>query len=122
MSQRKKRSLGGMLEQTPTPPPAGVAYPATPALDKPGRVHVYSQTIGTFIDWLHEHRGGVAFMHEHGEACYDDDGCLSCGMREGDYYPDHRSIEKLLADYFGIDLEACERERRAILEHIRSDE
>lgn len=38
----------------------------------------------------------------------------------GGYVADHTSIEKRLAEYFGIDLNKCEKERRAILEHIRS--
>lgn len=38
--------------------------------------------------------------------------------REG-FIPDSRGVQQLLADYFEIDLQAIERERRALLEEIR---
>jgi hypothetical protein len=42
-----------------------------------------------------------------------------CEWQEG-YYPEGKSIEKLLAEYFEIDITAAENERVAVLEHVRS--
>jgi hypothetical protein len=35
------------------------------------------------------------------------------------YYPAQVSFEKLLAEYFEVDLDACEREMRALLDELR---
>lgn len=38
---------------------------------------------------------------------------------EAGYHPEHATIEKLLAEYYGIDLDAYAREQRAMLEEVR---
>jgi|TARA_Y100000034_G_scaffold69923_1_gene84400 hypothetical protein len=49
--------------------------------------------------------------HHHDDGCYN-------APHDG-HYPIRKSIEKILADYFGIDLNKCEQERRQILEDCR---
>lgn len=65
-----------------------------------------SQTIGTFLDWLRSGRVPRVTL------CVMDDSSER-------YRPSYTSIEKLLAEYFEIDLNKVEEERRAILEGIR---
>jgi hypothetical protein len=78
----------------------------TPTLDAMSLVQTQSQAIGEFIDWL------------------AGQGLAICGSVDGPrgerYFPDARSIERLLADYFGIDLRAAEEERQAILDAFRN--
>lgn len=77
-------------------------YPKTPELDKLSAVKDQSHIIGAFLDQCsHE---GVCLAEYEGD----------------DLMPIHRSIEETLAQYFDIDLTKVERERRAILESIRS--
>lgn len=63
-----------------------------------------SQKIGAFLESLSEK--GISL------ASYDEKDRL---------WPISKSIEQILADYFEIDLAACENERRAILDHIRKE-
>jgi len=61
-----------------------------------------SQTIGAFID---------------------DSGYSLCIYSETQnvYLPIRKSIEQILADYFGIDLDKVEKERQQILATVRSE-
>lgn len=77
-------------------------YPKTPALNKMQSVKDKSQLIGEFLDWLPHNNRAIGLFDKHGAMCHD-----------------HQSIESLLAEYFGIDLKACEKERRAVLEYVR---
>jgi hypothetical protein len=95
-------------------------YPPTPELNKMKSVREKSQAIGEFLDWLaNEKKVSLAQYHAHGEHCYDGEGDLTCELRKDELYDFHYSIEKLLAEYFEIDLKKVEEERMAILEHIR---
>lgn len=97
-------------------------YPPTPELDKMKAVHDKSQAIGEFLDWvLQEKKTFLATEHEHDGKC----GFISrmgrgelCHSREGDLLRLHYSIEKLLAEFFEIDLNKVESERRAILQSL----
>ena len=72
----------------------------TPELDKMKAVHEKSQAIGEFLEWLHSK--GINL------AKYPDN---------SDYLSIYRySTEKILAEFFGIDLDKCEKERRQLLE------
>lgn len=72
--------------------------------EKLAKISDESQTCGEFIDWL-EGRG----LH------------LCEGESDtGRYWPSHRSITKLLAEFFDIDLEKIEAEKRAMLDEIRA--
>jgi hypothetical protein len=70
--------------------------------EKLNSVQEKSQPIGEFIDWM-QNRGFVI-------SSYDEDGNL---------YPCRISINLFLAQYFEIDLDKVEQERRALLEWLR---
>lgn len=89
-----------MSKETLTKP-----YPPTPELNKMKAVQVKSQAIGEFLDLFCREKGYVL--------------CVLSGDR---YFLVGKSIEKLLAEHFEIDLKKVEQERRAILDHIRGDQ
>jgi len=72
-----------------------------PQLAKMQAVQEQSQSIGEFIEWLGEN--GMTI-------CTSED-----GLRGTNFYPVMKSSEALLAQHFNIDLNAVERERRAVL-------
>lgn len=74
-----------------------------PECDKMLAIHEDSQKIGEFIEWLGEQ--GM-------EICVD---CM-----DGEYTPLRKTREQLLAEYFDIDLEKVEQERRKILKSLRN--
>jgi hypothetical protein len=106
-------------------------YPATPELDKMKAVREQSQAIGEFIDiFLSEKGVQLGKPHVHTSQCpgwEDDEGVIKrirgvsndCGFKTDEFEPFHYSLEKLLAEFFKIDLAKCETERRAILASIR---
>jgi hypothetical protein len=60
-----------------------------------------SQAIGDFVEWM-GHKG-----------------ISLCHVRHGEYIPVYAPITKLLAEYFDIDENKLEREKRQILAEIR---
>lgn len=75
---------------------------STPQLDKIHSVKNESQIIGEFLEYL------LAIRY----ICKYDN-------RTEQFYNTHEGIQKLLADYFGIDLDEAERERERLLKEIR---
>jgi len=73
----------------------------SPQLARMEEVQDESQMVYNFIEWLGQH--GMAI-------CTTED-----GLRGTRFFPVMESAEALLARYFGIDLNAVERERRAVL-------
>jgi len=63
-----------------------------------------SHAIGEFLDWLQVSRGIT--LAEYGD---------------NELHPASLSPEKLLAEYFGIDLDAAKKERQAILRQYRKE-
>jgi hypothetical protein len=86
---------------------ADSAIPLTPELDKQrvARDTGHSEAVGQFLEWLMNERRFVL-------AKWGDNSLL---------YPAYDGIEALLADYFKIDLDKIEAERRAILAYIRGE-
>jgi hypothetical protein len=91
-----------------------------------------SQAIGEFLEWMSDE--GIRRMKYglyndlaiHGDAMHVAEDCDVCDdygfyevTREG-YVPDGRSIETLLADFFVIDRDKLEAEKRQMLEELRS--
>lgn len=75
----------------------------TPELDKIAAVRGESATLSAFLDYL------------------EDDGIiLSRYSTPEGLLPVYISHEKLLADFFEIDLKKAEEERRAVLEELRT--
>lgn len=74
-------------------------------LEKMTAVQDRSQEIGEFLDWL---------------ACVKGlDLCRYDGEKTERWWPAGITAEKLLAEYFGIDLNKAEEEKRAILAQMR---
>jgi len=83
-------------------------YPDAPECDRLAAVAGESQQIGDFLDWLEER--GI-----HLAQWVTPDGYVEPRLVTVD-----RSFTQILADYFDIDLAKVERERRAILTHLRT--
>lgn len=120
--------------------------PEYPESEKMHAVHEQSQQIGEFLDWLGqqgmrvcelqtevacEWRSLVHELHCEQGQVMDPDGpldedCKQChgtGMVElvtPQYHPTRLSIEKLLAQFYEIDLDKIEAERRAMLDSLRA--
>lgn len=90
----------------------------TPELNKIKEVHEKSQSIGIFLDWLGSKDIVLCKRHEHNEGCKFKDE-IECGFQNFEYLADMTGTEKLLAEYFEIDLKKAENERFKILESIR---
>ncbi len=95
---------------------AGVEVMKTPELDKMVKVREQSQAVGEFLDWLlYEKNVTLCEMHQHSKGCENSDGEVECELREDEYIPFSFQIQELLAEYFDIDLEKVDKERRKIL-------
>lgn len=101
----------------------------TPELGKIRAVHERSQSIGEFIDWLEEEKGYRIAEYEkepcnfmcHEGTCrlkgtHD---CHTAHESTGELYVVNLSREKILAEFFEIDLNKVEEERRALLKEQR---
>ena len=91
----------------------------TPECDKMLAVKDKSQAIGEFITWLREKGVVLAEYHEHTDAC----GSISwpeCGIHSVQPVAYHYDIEQLLVEYFEIDMNKVDQEKRAILEDLRA--
>jgi hypothetical protein len=78
----------------------------TPMLDKMLEVHDKSQILGEFIEWLNS-REPQLFLCE-------------VDVDAEQFYPTYPNIEKLLAEFFNIDLNQAEKERNELLAYARS--
>jgi hypothetical protein len=88
-------------------PVKSLKEPECPECDRMFAVHSDSQAQGEFLAWLQEEK--------HFTLC----------ERMGDSVrlcPIHASVEKLLAEFHGIDLNKAEAERRALLEFLRNQQ
>jgi hypothetical protein len=74
-----------------------------------------SQEIGTFLNWLDEQGIYLSREHRHTDACWSNE----CRLRDGQLTRYYEPIQKLLARFYGIDLDKLEREKREILADIR---
>ena len=130
-------------------PQAASKTPASPECEKMVAAQPRSQAIGDFLEWLEtEKKIRLGTYHVHGPACEgwdaDDEGIVpvygyrcdkkhkhdalncsrdrvsGCDLPTEALSPVHFTTEKLLAEYFEIDLNKVEAERRAILESLQS--
>ncbi len=115
----------------------------TPECDRALTIQDDSQKIGNFLDWLGEQDIHLCSPHKHDESCYrwgtvelkegdyrsrdyigqakyTDEKELDCGYHEGEEVYIRDSFEKLLAEYFNIDLKKVEQEKQSILKEIRA--
>ena len=85
-----------------------------PELAKLLDVRVESQAIGKYLDTS-------GYVQAQWASCEDLHSRV-CDCGESTLRPTSLSIEEILADYFGIDLDKAEAERRALLAKIDSEE
>jgi hypothetical protein len=110
-----------------------------PECDKALKIRNQSQAIGEFLEWAantknlrlaseHVHDDDDCFgPHNHGkefENCLSGRACtskqeLTCPFETGGFVPLHTRIEDLLYQFFEIDPEKIEAERRAMLTELR---
>ena len=104
-------------------------YPKTPELDKLKAVVEKSQAVGEFVDvFLTEKGFSIGKPHKHDNHCpgWRKDGTLIPGKHSDCGYHSHEfesigvPIQELLAEFFEIDENKCEAERRAILKFIQT--
>ena len=118
-----------------------------PEHDKLAAISHESQTIGEFLDWMSgqgvkrmrwdtvsdlrlcdsESRGAVVhYFGIGGRRTVDHTNCSLCQGTEKyevtweTWVPDRRSVNEVLADYFGIDQSSLEQEKRDMLMSLRS--
>jgi hypothetical protein len=101
-----------------------------PELDKIHAVSDDSQKIGEFLEWLQSegYSLGKYVEHEHDLDCWEWTNLggrrmkqYVCGYSEGtNFVRIPLRINDLLAEYFGIDENKAEQERRAILNKLRN--
>ena len=122
-------------------------YPDTPELDKQHKAieERHSQELGEFLDWLRDEKGYViaqypersdfCFNCEHEEPhtlgpelpdrCTYEDEAEECDCRTRQLnnpdrlFPVSLNMERLLADYFRIDYDKAEEEKRSVLAWVR---
>jgi hypothetical protein len=93
----------------------------TPETDKMLAVKDNSQAVGEFIEWLGRNKMVIArYASKEDEWADEGEERVATGVKEGDLLPVYTSIEKMLAKYFKIDLDKVEKEKRQILEDLRS--
>lgn len=83
-------------------------FPKTPEHDKMKLIQDDSQTIKNFLEWLRQ-KYVLCTWEENNE---DD-------VEEAGFYPHYESIQKILAEYFEIDLNKIEQEGLETLEYLR---
>lgn len=82
-------------------------------LEKIQDVSERSRAIGDFLEWL---RGSKNYIIAR---CLTDEEMEDGDLEEDALIPVHIDIEKLLAEYFKIDIVQAEKERSELLEQIR---
>lgn len=93
--------------------------PKTPTLEKISKVSSESTAIGFFVVWLKAQGYTIAITHEHTPECQGEDGFNHCGAHSKELVPLMKSTHDLIYDYYGIDRNQEDKERRALLEYIR---
>ena len=105
-----------------------------PEHEKLQKVKDQSQTIGAFLEWLNERemhlckyykeRGGLFINSKTGKPThmFDNNAIDNPDHLSEGYYPEMVTIENLLSEYFEIDLNILEQEKRQMLDNLRKEE
>jgi len=96
-----------------------------PEHDKLMKVQANSQACGEFLDWLLG-RYTIGEYHEHTDACWPPDENhterrRTCGYSDDVLYPAGIDVRKLLAQFFGIDEDKLEDEKREMIDQLRKN-
>jgi hypothetical protein len=98
--------------------------PACPECERLSDVADKSNAIGEFLDYFLPNKGIILAKHIK-EVRYNEDMEQEEEIEDSEYlfpayeYQGTNGINKLLAEYFNIDLNKVEQERRALLEWLR---
>lgn len=90
-----------------------------PECEKLQAVHEESQKIGQFLDWLTGERGIYFCKFYTLEELLEYDPGIDYREEDAGFIRDYTPIQSLLAEYFEIDMDKVEEERRQILEELR---
>lgn len=117
-----------------------MTYPATPNLDKMVEVSEESNKIGAFLNWLMHKRNPRLHICTEDEHTREDPDltlelngltyCPTCAAESGEWDEDSiyvfrpaihgdSGINHILAEYYGIDYDEMDRERKKVLEYVR---
>lgn len=102
------------------------AQPECPECEKLTQVSEESQRIGFFLEWL-SNQGIVLSKYDHDfsgtlrDSEGNEEDCDEMLMPAWEYKGD-TGINKLLAEYFDIDLNKVEEERRALLKWLQEQQ
>lgn len=91
--------------------------PACPECEKLVAVSEESNKIGEFLDWMASKDIVLCTWEENDDE--DTNDYLPHILMTVDKYRGHSGIERILGEYFGVDLDKVENERRALLEWLR---
>ena len=91
-------------------------------LEKMEKVQEKSQAIGNFIEEFLKEKGIIlATYHKHSKKrCEKDEWGWNCGWTTEQPIPLNYDIQKLLAEYFNINLDETEKEKQKILDDLRA--
>lgn len=95
----------------------------TPELDKQRSVLDQALLLSNFVDWLDSKDRAIVDRHRHTAECDPpiESRLGICGYRGGEYVPLNCSYERLFAEFFDIDLNLIEKERRALLKELKQN-
>jgi hypothetical protein len=123
ISKESKMKLKEGVNKFTVLPGTVIEHAASPELDKLHAVKDKSQACGEFVEWLGEKHGVVlAKPHIHTRFCREGEsafGPINCDARSGELVRDHVTLTKRLAEFFEIDMDKVEEEKRALLDEIR---
>ena len=90
-------------------------------LEKMEKAQEASQAIGDFVEEFLKSKGIIlATYHKHSKkTCDKDEWGWKCGWRIQQPILLHYDIQKLLAEYFNINLDDAEKEKQKILNDLR---
>lgn len=101
-----------------------------PEHEKQRPIVPFSQKIGEFVEWLEQEKKiHLAQIHTHGPACkgwdpgrnrYNPSGEDRCGLHDGELFLCHKSVTRLLAEFFEINLKKLEEEKERMLDEMRA--
>jgi len=96
-------------------------YPEHAKLEK---VKSRSQAIGEFLAWLQQEKGIFLGRYEQEECADCEEEGEDCGADDhiSVFHPFTPSVQRTLADFFGIDYDALQNEKDAMLEDIRQQQ
>lgn len=93
--------------------------PKFPQHEKLHAVKEKSQACGEFLEWLrHEKNFSICVRHEHLPACCGKERFLGCGFAKDQMEPVLVNTERLLSEFFKINLDRLHKEKDRMVKEI----